>query len=56
MGKPLTTTKGEMAKGSFFINIPEKIIKQNNTKIEIEILSENKVVDKVQTSFMAPVR
>lgn len=56
MGKPLTTAKGEMAKGSFFIIIPEKLIKENNTKIEIEILSENKVVDKVQTSFMAPVR
>ena len=56
MGKPLSTTKGEMAKSSFFINIPEKLIKENNTKIEIEILSENKVVDKITTSFMAPVQ
>jgi cytochrome c oxidase accessory protein FixG len=56
MGKPLTTTKGEMAKGSFFINIPKNLIQQNNTKIEIEILSNNQVVDKVKTSFMGPVQ
>lgn len=56
MGKPLSTSKGEMAKGSFFINIPEKLIRQNNTKIVIEVLSENKVVDKVKTSFMGIVQ
>lgn len=56
MGKSLSTTKGEMAKSSFFINIPEKLIKENNTKIEIEILSNNKVVDKVEISFMGSVQ
>ena len=56
LGKPLSTIKGEMAKSSFFINIPEKLIRENNTKIEIEILSENRVVDKVRTSFMGPVQ
>ena len=45
-----------MAKGAFFINIPEKLIKENNTKIEIEILSDNKIVDKVKTSFMGSVQ
>jgi cytochrome c oxidase accessory protein FixG len=56
MGKPLATSAGEMAKSSFFINIPERVIKENNTKIEIEILSNNRVVDKVKTSFMGPVQ
>jgi cytochrome c oxidase accessory protein FixG len=56
IGKPLTTSVGEMAKSSFFINIPERVIKENNTKIEIEILSNNRVVDKVKTSFMGPVQ
>lgn len=56
MGKPLSTTKGEMAKSSFFINIPEKMIRENNTKIEIEILSNNKIVDKVKTSFMGSIQ
>lgn len=56
IGKPLSTQKGEMAKGAFFINIPEKLIKENNTKIEIEILSDNKIVDKVKTSFMGSVQ
>jgi cytochrome c oxidase accessory protein FixG len=56
IGKPLTTTKAEMAKSSFFINIPAKMIKENNTKMEIEIWSENRVVDKVKTSFMSPVQ
>jgi cytochrome c oxidase accessory protein FixG len=56
IGKPLNTTKGEMAKGSFFINIPAKSIKENNVKMEVEIFSENKLVDKVKTSFMGPVQ
>ena len=46
----------EIAKGSFFILLPETAIHQTSTKLEVEVLANGEVVDRVQTTFLGPVR
>ncbi|MFC5407818.1 cytochrome c oxidase accessory protein CcoG [Larkinella bovis] len=43
-----------LAKGVFFIRLPEKSIRQNSTRLEIEILSGNEVIDRTSTTFLGP--
>ncbi|RIV17721.1 4Fe-4S binding protein [Fibrisoma montanum] len=45
----------ELTKGTFFILLPEKTIRQNSTPIELEVLSGDEVLDNVKTSFLGPV-
>jgi cytochrome c oxidase accessory protein FixG len=42
---------GELTKTMFFILLPETALHQTNTPIILYILSDNKVVDQVETSF-----
>ncbi|GAB3269641.1 cytochrome c oxidase accessory protein CcoG [Larkinella harenae] len=44
----------ELAKSVFFIRLPAKSIRQNSTKLDIEIVSGNTVVDRVSTTFLGP--
>jgi hypothetical protein len=46
----------ELAKGSFFVIIPQTDIKANNIKTEIEIYSNNKLIRTIETNFVAPVK
>jgi len=46
----------EIAKGTFFILLPESSIRENSTKLEIEVLSGNEVVDRDGTTFLGPIR
>lgn len=45
---------GELTKTMFFISLPQTAIKQSNTKLTIDILSDNKVVDQIETNFLGP--
>lgn len=47
--------QNDIAKGSFFVEIPQKSITENKVPLEIEVVSNGIVIDKVKTSFMAPV-
>jgi len=44
-----------MTKGSFFVEIKEENLKGRKNKIEIEIYSKGKLLDKVETNFLGPV-
>ncbi|MCX6186878.1 MAG: cytochrome c oxidase accessory protein CcoG [Bacteroidetes bacterium] len=46
----------ELAKGSFFIIIPQSDIKSNNINTEIEIYSNNKLIRTIETNFVGPVK
>ncbi|GAB3799604.1 cytochrome c oxidase accessory protein CcoG [Spirosoma humi] len=46
----------ELAKGMFFILLPEKAIHQNSTPVEIEILSGGVVLDTIKTTFLGPIQ
>ena len=46
---------GEVSESSFFVYLPKKYLTESNEKIEIEILSNGKVLDKVKTKFMGPI-
>lgn len=48
--------KGEVAEGTFFINIPLDKIAGRKTPIKISVRSENKTIDEVKTNFMGPGR
>ncbi|WP_128547510.1 cytochrome c oxidase accessory protein CcoG [Larkinella soli] len=43
-----------LTKGVFFILIPEKNLRDSNTKLEVEVVSNGKVIDRIQTSFLGP--
>ncbi|WP_214226233.1 cytochrome c oxidase accessory protein CcoG [Pedobacter sp. B4-66] len=52
--KPDSIAYGGSAKVTFFIIMPQKNIKQYKTKIGFKLLSNNKVVDRFETTFIAP--
>lgn len=47
---------GEMAKGMFFINLPEKAIQENSTPLQLDVLVGNDVVETIKTTFLGPVK
>ncbi|RAJ95866.1 cytochrome c oxidase accessory protein FixG [Larkinella arboricola] len=47
---------GELIKGSFFIQLPEKTIRQNSTPLRIDVLAGDEIVDQIQTTFLGPVK
>ncbi|MBC8151705.1 MAG: cytochrome c oxidase accessory protein CcoG [Bacteroidetes bacterium] len=47
---------GELTKGMFFINLPEKAIRQNSTPLQIDVLIGDNVVDQIETTFLGPVQ
>ncbi|QIP11627.1 cytochrome c oxidase accessory protein CcoG [Spirosoma aureum] len=54
--QPLSTVPaGELTKGMFFINLPEKSIRQNSTPLQVDILVGNQVVKQLETTFLGPV-
>lgn len=55
IGKPMLLLSGELSESSFFVYLPAKSLKEDNEKIEIEILSKGKVIDLVKTKFMGPI-
>jgi cytochrome c oxidase accessory protein FixG len=56
VGKPLRVIKHEgISKTAFFLELPQSSIQENKTPIEIAILSKGKVIDRIKTTFMAPV-
>lgn len=56
IGRGMNLKPSEVAESSFFIHIPNTILKESSKKIEIEVLSNGKVVDNVKTRFQGPIR
>lgn len=56
IGRDMNLKPSEVAESSFFIHIPNTILKESSKKIEIEVLSNGKVVDNVKTRFQGPIR
>jgi len=46
----------DLVKSSFFIILKQKDIKQNNTDVVIDIYSNGKLMDKIKTNFVGPVK
>ncbi len=55
IGKPLFLLPGEVSESSFFVFLPKKSLTESNQKIEIEIVSNGKIIDRINTKFMGPV-
>lgn len=55
IGKALNVQPGEVAESSFFVEIPAKNLKENSVKIQIEVVSEGKVIDRIKTKFLGPI-
>ena len=45
---------GERVKLTFFIIMPQKLIKKYKTDISFELISEGRVIDRFETTFIAP--
>jgi cytochrome c oxidase accessory protein FixG len=46
--------KDKVAEGAFFVNMPLNQLNGRKTELEIEVISNGKVIDKVTTNFMGP--
>ncbi|MET3125082.1 cytochrome c oxidase accessory protein FixG [Arcicella rosea] len=55
IGKAIVVQPGEVAESSFFIEIPNKSLTDGSLKIEIEVISDGKVIDHVKTKFLGPI-
>lgn len=56
IGKSLMVQSGEVAESSFFIILPTKSLKESSVKLEVEVISEGKVIDVVKTKFLGPIQ
>jgi cytochrome c oxidase accessory protein FixG len=52
----ITLGEDGLVKGTFFIEIPANMIKQNNLKAKLEIYTNGKLVDNISTNFVGPVQ
>ncbi len=55
VGNAMNVISSEVAESSFFVFIPENLLKESSVKIEIEVLSDGKVIDLVRTKFQGPI-
>jgi polyferredoxin len=51
-----TAPKQGMLKGVFFVEMPANALESRKTELEIEVLSNGKVVDVAKTNFLGPVK
>lgn len=56
IGKSLMVQSGEVAESSFFIILPTKSLKESSVKLEVEVISEGKIIDVVKTKFLGPIQ
>lgn len=47
---------GELSEGAFFIDIPEEKLTDRKTKLRIAVFSEGKMIDRVKTTFLGPMK
>lgn len=52
----LTLHEDDLLKGSFFIMMPQQQIKANNTEAEVAVYSNGKLMKRIVTNFVAPVK
>ena len=49
IGKPIVAPSADLAESSFFINIPKSNLKESSVKVELDVISNGKVIDNVKT-------
>lgn len=52
---PVSIPKGSKIEGAFFVEMPTDQLKGRKTPIKIEVISNGKKIDEVETNFMGPV-
>ena len=55
VGDAMLVKSTEVASSSFFIFMPSKYLKESSVEVEVEVISNGKVIDSVQTKFQGPV-
>lgn len=56
VGEPPRLIPGEVAKGALFIDIPKDVIKNRKTKINLDLMAGDKLMDHTSTNFLGPKR
>ena len=54
IGESMLVKSSEVSESSFFIFLPTKFIKESSVKLEVEVISEGKIIDVVKTKFQGP--
>jgi cytochrome c oxidase accessory protein FixG len=56
VGTPPRTVKNEVSEGAMFIKIPVENLDSRKTKIKISVFDGDKLIDKVTTNFLGPIK
>lgn len=56
IGKVAPLTKGGQSSGSFFIVLEKSEVKGHKNPVYVEVMVDGKVIDKVKTNFLGPIR
>lgn len=56
VGNTPTTKSGEVSEGAMFIDLNRNTLKAGKNRITVEIYADGKLIDKVKTTFLGPVR
>jgi hypothetical protein len=56
IGQVQDAKPGELSEGAFFIDIPEAQLTDMKTRVRIAVYSGDKLIDKVKTNFLGPVK
>lgn len=55
VGEMPASKAGEMMTGAFFIDLPKDQVKERTTKIALEVLEGDEVLDRASTNFLGPI-
>jgi polyferredoxin len=56
IGNAMLVKPSEVSESAFFIFVQAKSLKESSVKLEVEVISEGKIIDIVKTKFQGPVR
>ncbi len=55
-GGKINVDKESVYKGTFFIELPKGNVKRNNSVVIIDVVADGERIDRIKTSFLAPVK
>ena len=56
VGEAPVVKKNNISKGGLFIEMPKDKLKSGKNTVVVEVYSDGKLMDKISTSFLGPVK
>jgi cytochrome c oxidase accessory protein FixG len=56
IGQTPLTKPGEIINGAFFIEMPRAVLQKRTTRVQIQIIRGEEIIDEVKTQFLGPIK